>query len=114
MITPPCPMTAGPRYRPTLPARGRMHRRTAAAKGPAGAQASEVGPGASGQERLRDDLLHDLAGAAADGHEARVTGEALDGVLPHVAIASVKLHAVVGDLLEHLGREELHHRDLAD
>src|SRR5262245_48595649 len=62
---------------------------------------------------LGDDLLHDLGGAAADGHEAIVAEEPLDGVLAHVAVAAVELHAVVGHALGHVRGEELHHGDLA-
>ena len=35
------------------------------------------------------------------------------GVLAHVAVAAVQLHAVVGHAVDHLGGEELDHRDLA-
>src|SRR6185503_4725549 len=62
---------------------------------------------------LGDDFLHDLGGAAADGHEPVVAEEALDGVLAHVAVAAVELDAVIGYSLRHVRGEELHHGDLA-
>src|ERR1700678_4517995 len=49
---------------------------------------------------LRDDLLHHLAGAAADGQEARVAPGAGDVGLGDVAHATVELHAVVGHVLQ--------------
>src|SRR2546427_5996896 len=64
-------------------------------------------------ELLGDDLLHDLAGAAADREEPDGAREALDRVLAHVPVAAVELHAVVGDAVGHLGGEELDHGDLA-
>src|SRR5439155_7965900 len=64
-------------------------------------------------ELLGDDLLHDLAGAAADREEPDVAREALDRVLAHVPVAAVQLHAVVGDAVGHLGGEELDHGHLA-
>src|SRR6266849_3795878 len=64
-------------------------------------------------ELLGDDLLHDLAGTAADRKEPDVTREALDGVLAHVPVAAVELHAVVSDAVGHLGGEELGHGDFA-
>src|SRR5215475_15301345 len=71
-----------------------------------------AGRAASELKLLGDDLLHDLGGAAPDGHEARVAEEAFDRVLAHVTVAAVELHAVVGDLLGHVCGEELDHGDL--
>src|SRR5262245_16167472 len=68
-----------------------------------------IGGQPSGGDLLGDDLPHDLGGAAADREEPHVAKEALDGVLAHVAVAAVELHAVIGDSLRHLGGEELHH-----
>src|SRR5262245_66348454 len=71
-----------------------------------------AGRAASELELLGNDLLHDLGGAAPDGHEARVAEEALDRVLAHVPVAAVELYAVIRDLLGHVRGEELDHGDL--
>ena len=46
---------------------------------------------------LADDLVHDFAGAAADGVEASVAVEAFYDVLSHVAVAAVDLDRLVAD-----------------
>src|SRR6185436_4558955 len=63
-------------------------------------------------EALRQNLLHDLGRAAADGDEARVAPGAGDAELLGVAEAAVGLHAAVGDLVEELAGEQLRHGDL--
>src|SRR5215472_9231569 len=54
---------------------------------------------------LRDDLVHDLARAAADGVEPRVAVQPLDRVLAHEPIASVDLHSLVRHPRAGVGRE---------
>ena len=48
-----------------------------------------------GDDLSRDELLHDLVGAAVDGLHLGVDVGLADGVLPHVTPASVQLHALV-------------------
>src|SRR5262249_28040755 len=57
-------------------------------------------------EALRQDLLHDLGRAAADGDEARVAPGAGDAELLGIAKAAVRLHAAVGDLVQELTGEQ--------
>src|SRR3954469_13328194 len=61
---------------------------------------------------LREDLAHDLVGAAADRAEAGVAGGALDVVLDHVAGAAVHLQAVVDQLVGVALGDELGHGHL--
>src|SRR6266436_1722569 len=68
--------------------------------------ASEAG------HQLGDDLLHDLAGAAADGQQPRVPERPRHRRLHHVAHAAVELLAVVDDFLDQVAGEELRHADL--
>src|SRR5512139_3320596 len=56
---------------------------------------------------LRDDRLHDLAGAAVDAVDAVVRVQAGDRVLVHVAVAAVQLEAAVDDAVGDLGAEQL-------
>src|SRR6478735_9686492 len=65
-------------------------------------------------EPLRQDLLHDLGRAAADGDEAGVAPLARDGELVGVAEAAVGLQAAIDGAVEELAGEELGHGDLLD
>src|SRR5256885_1896281 len=67
---------------------------------------------ASAQQALRDDLAHDLGRAGGDGPEPDVAEESLHRELAHVAVASMQLHGLVGDLVRDLRGEELRHGDL--
>src|ERR1700690_3494091 len=60
--------------------------------------------------RLRNDLVHDLARAAADRVEARVAEQSLDDVLAHVAVATVDLDGLIDDERAHVRRRVLRHR----
>src|SRR5207302_1265562 len=64
------------------------------------------------RHQLGDDLLHDLAGAAADAEQARVAERARYRRLDHVTHAAVELHAVVYDPLDEIPGEQLRHADL--
>src|ERR1041384_713714 len=66
------------------------------------------------RHKLCDDLLHDLAGSAADGEQSRVAEGTRDRGLDDVAHAAVELLAVVDDLLHQVAGEELGHRNLFD
>src|SRR5215469_13364628 len=68
----------------------------------------------SREHPLGDDLAHHLGGPGRDGPQTHVAEEALDGELPHVAVPSVHLDALVGDAVGDLRREELRHRHLAN
>src|SRR4051812_11311036 len=69
-------------------------------------------PGALQPQLLRQDLAHDLVGAAANRPEAGVARRALDPVLLHVAGAAEDLERLVGHL-EHVALgDELGHRHL--
>src|SRR4029453_6803260 len=68
----------------------------------------------SERKPLGDDLFHDLGGAGGDGPQPRVAEEALPGELPHVAVAAVELHGLVGDPIGHLSGKELGHGYLGD
>src|SRR3982074_2835182 len=63
-------------------------------------------------DQLGDDLLHDLAGAAADGEQARIAESARHRRLHHVSHSTVDLLAVVDDLLHQIAGKELRHADL--
>ena len=64
------------------------------------------------QEFVGDDAHLDLAGALEDLRQTRVAPMAFDLEVGGVSGAAVDLHGLAGDLLGHLGGDELAHRRL--
>src|SRR5579883_2486516 len=60
-------------------------------------------------ERAPDNLLHDLVGASVDTLHPRVQVGARNRILQHVAIATVKLNALIDDALLEIGGPPLGH-----
>ncbi len=61
-----------------------------------------------------DDQALDLAGAFADGHQAGIAVDALNGILAGVAVATVDLDGIATDAFRHLGGEQFCHGGVLD